>query len=144
MGGKISVMKMSPDANAASIPVTGKGLFEQMKSAFTINVLPEETVNGKKCYVLELTPKETPEPPNIPNPQDIMPGKNKAYFSKDSGLQVQMIMFNQAGKPITTMQYKDIDFQAKIDPSRFTYSPPPGVKVMDMTEMMKSQKGQGK
>jgi outer membrane lipoprotein-sorting protein len=98
--------------------------FEFLRKDYTLKLLPEETVEGRKTFVIEATPKQT---------QPMGPGKSVYFFLQDEGALVKMVASDQAGKPMTTMTYSDIKFDVKIDPQRFVFKAPEGVQVMDQT-----------
>ncbi len=101
-------------------------MLEAAKSSSDVKLLPEETLDGKKVYVIEVTPKEKTEMPG-------MPGKMVYYFLKDDGLGVKTVTFDQGGKALGTMVFTDVKFDVDIKPDRFKV--PEGVKWEDQKPM---------
>jgi outer membrane lipoprotein-sorting protein len=120
MGQKMAV-RTKADPQQAGDP---QATFEVLRKDHTLKLLPEETIDGKKAFVIEATPKQT---------QPMGPGKSVYFFLQDGGVLVKMVVSDQAGKPMTTMTYSDIKFDVKIDPQRFVFKAPEGVQVIDQT-----------
>jgi len=107
----------------AQKPVASKEMFETLRKDADVKVLDDEKVDGKDCYVLEITPKE----------KDETTGKSKSWYAKDSGIMVKMVTMSPDGKPVHTMTVSNIKLDAKIDAERFKFKAPDGVEVVDMT-----------
>ena len=71
--------------------------------------------------------------------------KMEIWIGADNGLAQKMILFDDEGKEIMTQSYSNIEVNVDLDDSKFTFTPPEGVQVMDMTEksmdMMKQMRG---
>lgn len=91
---------------------------------FELKVLPEDKIDGKDCWVIEMTPKAG-------TPQAASAGKSVNYYRKDCGWIAKTVVFSAEGKPMMTMEYKDIEIDPTIDPSRFVFTAPPGVTVQE-------------
>lgn len=102
------------------------GVFENMKQMHTLKLLPDETIDGKPAWVIELTPKAEQATAGA--------GKSLQYFLKDNGIAAKQITFDPAGKPISTTTLSDIKTGVKFSPDRFVFKAPPGVNVVDMTQ----------
>ena len=122
MMGQKSAVKSKVDPRMTGEP---KGMFEELAKDYILKLLPEETVDGLKTYVIEATPKEK---------DAAGPGTRMLLgFHQDSGFVVKMQMFGADEKPMTTMTYSDLKFDTKIDPEHFKFKAPDGVTVMDQT-----------
>lgn len=119
MMGQKTAMKSKIDPQMGGDP---QALFANLRKDHTLKLLPEETLEGRKMYVIEGTPKEKPE---------VGPAKQVYYFDQDSGFMAKFVMFNADGKPMTTMAYTDLKFDVSIDPDHFKFKAPPGVQVME-------------
>jgi outer membrane lipoprotein-sorting protein len=95
-----------------------------MRKTHEIKLLPEETVNGAACYVIEATPKE----PGMAAVQ----GKLVQYFTKEHGFAVKSVSFGPDGKPTFTMTFTDLEFNVDISPDRFKFVAPEGVTVEEV------------
>jgi outer membrane lipoprotein-sorting protein len=124
MMGQKSAMKSKSD-HAQGSPVDDK-MFETLKKDNTVTVLPDEKVGGQDAHVIHAVPKAADQP-----------GANtmKMYFAKDTGVMLQMLGIDQAGKTVMTFSYSDVKVNGKIDPARFVFEAPPGVTVMEMPGM---------
>jgi outer membrane lipoprotein-sorting protein len=91
-----------------------------------MRLLPDEKVDGAACWVVEMTPK-----PGTPSAA-AGGGKTVNWFRQDNGWLVKMISYSPDGKPMYTTEYKDLEVDGQIDPSRFTFSLPPGVSLTEM------------
>jgi outer membrane lipoprotein-sorting protein len=119
--GQKTVVKTKVDPQSTGDP---EATFKFLRKDHTLKVLPEETIDGKKVFVIEATPKQV---------QPMAPAKLLYYFLQDDGLPVKMVASDQTGKPMVTMIYSDVEFDVKIDPQRFVFKVPEGVQVIDQT-----------
>ncbi|RIK66856.1 MAG: hypothetical protein DCC66_12495 [Planctomycetota bacterium] len=99
---------------------------EDMKEWYNLKLLPDETVDGKPCYVIEMTPKKAPAA--------AAEYRTVQYYQKDTGVVVKAVSYGADRKPVSTTTYSDIKINPKLDKGRFTFTPPAGVPVMDMTQ----------
>ncbi|MCK4343202.1 MAG: outer membrane lipoprotein carrier protein LolA [Phycisphaerae bacterium] len=108
--------------------ITGepKAMFERFRKDNELKLLPEESIDGKKVFVIAVTPKQPPAMPGVP-------AKTHIYFDQQNGCLVKMVEFDADDKVMTTMTYTDIKLDVKLDPERFKFVAPEGVKVMDLT-----------
>jgi chaperone LolA len=79
----------------------------------------EEEVNGKTCYVIKLTPRSRG---NIKS--------SKIWVDKEESL-IRKIYF-VTNESSTTYTLKNIELDAGISSSKFTFTPPSDVEVIDM------------
>jgi outer membrane lipoprotein-sorting protein len=103
--------------------------FRQMldNEQMTFKLMPDETVDGQECVVVEGRAKsaEAGSPWN----------RGLIYFRKDAGLFVKMVGYDDNDKPVSTTTLTDIKLNADISPERFEFKAPPGVEVIDQTQM---------
>jgi len=121
MMGQKTVVKTKVDPQSVGDP---QAMFKFLRKDHTLKLLPEETIDGKKVFVIEATPKQA---------QPMAPSKSVYYFLQDDGALVKLVASDQAGKPMTTMTYTDVKSDVKIDPQRFVFKAPEGVQVIDQT-----------
>jgi outer membrane lipoprotein-sorting protein len=119
--GQKMATKQKPDSAMTGDP---KKLFEKIHSDNTINMLPEEKVDGVSSIVFEVIPKNTAEGPVA---------KSVMYFAKDTGINVKVVGKDKEGKDVFTNTSTDIKVNADIPNDRFVFKAPEGVQVMDMT-----------
>ncbi len=60
----------------------------------------------------------------------------RLYVGVEDGFPRKMEMLGQDGTPTMTMTYNNVVINEPLDDELFVYSPPDGVQVMDMTEML--------
>jgi outer membrane lipoprotein-sorting protein len=122
MSGQKMAMKTKPDPRMTGEP---KAMFAEYRKDHELKLLPDDTVDGKKAYVVEATPKD----------KAAGSGKALLYFDKESGAMLKMVAQTPDGKPTMTMTYSDVKYDVDINPDRFVFKAPPGVEVQDMTKV---------
>ncbi len=121
--------KSKPDPKMAGVdPLDTKKSFDTMRKDYNLKLLPDQAVDGKDCWVIEATPKDTKDP-NMPI------GRTVSFYEKKTGLPVKSVSYDKAGKVASTMTISDVKVNADIAAERFVFKAPPGVEVMDMTKM---------
>src|SRR5205085_1003625 len=93
-----------------------RSFFESLEKEATLKVMADETIDGKPAWIIEATPKPETAEPNL--------GKMTFAFLKDNGILVRIVVGNTAGEPMQTIEYKNINADAKIDPERFVFKAP--------------------
>ena len=121
MGQKMVTKMKIADEHAA---LAGASFFASMKKNYKLKLLPDETIEGKSAFVIEATPIKRSE----------SDGTTTYYILKDTALTVKTVTTDASGKPITTMRLSDIKINVSIPANRFTFTPPQGVQVMDLTK----------
>ena len=117
--------KMCIKTKADSKETVGEEMFKSLREYNNITVLPDEDVDGDKCWVFEATPKQ-PESPREPS-------KTKYYIRQKDAAMVKMVGFDPSGKEFMTVTTTDIKYNEKLDPALFDFKVPEGVPVRDMT-----------
>ncbi|MBE7506960.1 MAG: outer membrane lipoprotein carrier protein LolA [Planctomycetia bacterium] len=123
--GTKSASKRKADLTKELSPFNAQASFKLMEEQFTIKLLPDETVDGKAAWVLEMKAKDPA--------QSALVGRTLSYYDKESGISVKSMSFDPSGKPTTTSMTKDIKINSTINPDRFVFKAPPGVNVVDTT-----------
>ena len=101
-----------------------KALFEFLRKSHDVKLMPEQTIDDRKTYVIEASPKAGA----------VIPQRKTIYhFRQDIGLMVKVVAHDDAGKPMTTMTYSDIKLNLDINPARFVFKAPEGVQVLDLS-----------
>ncbi|MBL0928025.1 MAG: outer membrane lipoprotein carrier protein LolA [Phycisphaerales bacterium] len=118
--GQKQAMKTKADSNSSADPSTMLG---QMKKDSDVVLAADETIDGRKVWVLEATPKQ-------PNP---MISKNRVYFCQETGMLVRLESLDKDNKAINTMSFSDLEVNPTIAADRFVFTAPEGVTVQDMT-----------
>lgn len=105
-------------------PPGSKMLLAFLKKQFTLEPQEDKDIDGQSCYVLQ----------GLPN--DESPGMNKllVYFSKESGLPLQMDMYQGENEKPAVMRYTNVKINPEISADKFVFKAPDGVEVMDLTK----------
>ena len=123
--GTKSASKRKADLTKDLSPFNAQALFKLMEEQFTIKLIPDETVDGKAAWVVEMRSK---------NPAELaVVGRTLSYYDKETGIGIKSMSFDASGKPTTTSMTKDIKINSTISPDRFIFKAPPGVNVVDTT-----------
>jgi outer membrane lipoprotein-sorting protein len=101
---------------------------DDLKEHYDFKLLPDETIDGKPCYVLELTPRKGAAAAGDDS-------RSRHYYQKDSCVLVKAIVFGADGKPTSTTTYSDIKINPSLSKDRFKFTPPPGVEVQDLSAL---------
>ncbi|RIK68792.1 MAG: hypothetical protein DCC65_01280 [Planctomycetota bacterium] len=113
-----------------SMPVASQTLladepfFEVLASNFEVRVLPDEKIDAQDVWVLETRPR-TPKPGQA--------AKTLHYIRKDCALRVRSTGHDATGRRIQFSGLSEVKLDPEIDPRRFIFEAPDGVKVMDLT-----------
>ena len=103
-----------------------KVMFEQLAKDNDLVLAPEETVDGRKVFVIVATPKQKLNYPGAPS-------KVVYLFDQKEGYMVKMVSYAADDKPLTTMTFSEVKLDVDIDPSRFVFKAPEGIEVLDQT-----------
>ena len=93
---------------------------------FDMKLLPEESVDGKPAWVLEMTPKNPAQKAQSP--------RTVSWYEKKSGLPLKTVSYGPEGKPVSTTTFSDHKVDEKLSEDLFKFEPPAGVQVMDLTK----------
>ena len=120
--GKATYYKMTMRANKEIM--ADKSFFDHLKADNDLKVLPEITIDEKKCAVIESLPKQFKG--------KYGPGEyaTQYFIQLETGLIVKKVCNHKKAKPMTTMTRSDIKLNPAIGPERFT--PPAGATIADM------------
>ena len=129
MAGKQKAAKRNPNSGTSRSPESGEALFDSLRKKGELRLLPDAEVDGKPAFVVEVKPKPE-EQKGAPVPISTI----RVYLAKETGIQVKSEFLDAGNKPFTTVYYTGITLNAEVDPSRFVYTPPPGVEVEDYTD----------
>lgn len=99
-------------------------LFADLERNFQIKVLPDGTVDGRSCFVLEMTPKDPVALQGI--------SKTVSYFDKEDGIIRKSDTYDKDGKNTTSSTTTEVKVDAAIPAERFKFKAPEGVTIQDM------------
>ncbi len=119
---QIAKMKYDPNQHSYFNP---KDSWKAMESHFDMKLMPDETIDGKSCWTISMEPKDAT--------MKAVQSKSVSYYDKKTGMSPKTITFGPDGKKAGEITMTDIKIDADIPSDRFTYTPPAGAKVEDMT-----------
>lgn len=100
--------------------IGGRRLFSQVLGLDRFSLLPDETIDDKSVYVFE--------------------GKaaggtvtTRSYFDKQTGMLLKMVTEDSIAQTKYTFVLSDIKVNVEFDDDHFTFIPPDGVEVQDLT-----------
>lgn len=124
----IDVMGEKQAAKQLPNPVLGANAEEilaQLKSEYNLKLERDQEWGDAPCYVVEATPKKE-------DASELM-AKALYYFRKDTGTAVRTIGFDAKGNKTYTIEHFDVERNPTLDPERFEFKLPDGVRLQDMT-----------
>lgn len=119
--GRPMVVKTKIDSTMTGEP---KAILDQFRKLYELKLMPEETLDGRKVFVIAGTPKEKAPVPGAPV-------KMVLNFDQEHGVLLKAAGLAEDGKPMSTMAYSDVKFDVKLDPDRFKFKAPEGVEIID-------------
>lgn len=151
MGGQRQVLKMDlgkvGSATAAKFGLGGDPAqnmdpvkqWEQAQQLYSFTVLPAGELHGQKMHVLEGELK----PGALTNhPAAAMLGKLRLHIGQEDGFTHRIELFDKAGTSVVMRQeFTNLKFNEDLPADTFTFTPPAGVPVVDMTEMVIKMQG---
>jgi len=93
-----------------------------------------EDIDGQKLYVLEGAFPQPSEEMRQMNP--FIPSSARYWVSIEDGMPRRSTYISEEGQEMFRQDFSNIKLNPEIDPDRFTFEPPEGVQIIDMTEMI--------
>lgn len=109
--------------------------FRQHREYGIVKLLPDEKVDGAECFVLEVRVKSTPGAMSEES-------RTVAHYRKDCGVMVRAVSY-LGDKVLSRSDVSDLKLNADVAADRFKFTPPAGVKVVDLTELEDTVHGKG-
>ena len=119
---QIAKLKYDPNANNYFNPKAG---WKAMAEHYDIKLMPDETIDGKACWVIAMEPKDAA--------MKVAQSKSVSYYDKKTGISPKTVTYGPDGKKSGEIIMSDIKIDSDISADRFAYTPPAGAKVEDMT-----------
>lgn len=134
-----SAMKQKLDGLTALNPFDVKAQFAEQRKQFDLKLMPDEKIEGVECYAIESVPKK-----DGPNAEQMAAVFSRAvnYYDKKTGVSVKGLVYDKDGKVTTTTVTSDVTFDEAVADDQFVFKAPPGVEVVDMTQMQQEAQGQ--
>lgn len=121
--GKKVGFKSKIDPMQSAVPT--KSYFDALEPDYTLKLLPDEKIDGKDVWVLEIRPKDLSK---------AVASRMVSYFRKDAPLVVKTISYDKYNRPFQWLSLSDIKINPKLDPKRFEVRRPDGVEWVDWTK----------
>jgi len=114
------------DVRFINYTLADKAFVELLQSGCDLKVLPDETIEGQACFVLEATPRVMKG--------GAAPGKGVTVFSiqQTTGLIVKFVVNDAKSKPMNITTRTEVKINTPIPADRFTL--PPGIAMIDGTK----------
>lgn len=122
-----------------SVPLSGnmmQSVLQKLHEVANITLARAEVVDGEEAFVLEGKPKNEQQPPLPPAFGGKKLGIVKMQIAKSFSF-IKLVAMDDAGGQIAVIELKNIMANASLNPSRFTYTPPAGMPMMKMEDLMK-------
>jgi outer membrane lipoprotein-sorting protein len=105
---------------------------EEVLNNSETSLLGSKIIAGRSTYVIEMIPKETGE--------HFLPGKTIFWIDKETWMPLKNEMYDNEGKLVNTMEYKNIEINTGVPDSVFEFKIPEGAEVKTMEESMEEEK----
>ncbi len=113
---------------------------EMMQNNFDLSIADGQEIQGQAMHVLEGTVKESATDPQAKSLAQMF-GKMRMYLGVKDGFLHKIEMFAKDGQTVAMSQeFKNLVFNAELDDDLFSFTPPDGVQVIDMSKMMQMKK----
>jgi outer membrane lipoprotein-sorting protein len=129
--GMKNASKRKVDKTTMFNPFDVENSFKIMEQNYTIKLNPDETVDGKPCWVVEFAVKSGPQ----------NAGKTISYYDKSTCIGIKSVNYDDKGKLSGSSTITDIKIDQPISPDRFVFKAPAGVEVVDQSDLFKKTGG---
>lgn len=111
-------------------PMLSYGRWEEWLIRFDFSKVGEDSIDGRRMYVLDATlcPGKLP-----PGTIDTNPPRMKLYVDQELLYVRRGLKFDKTGKEYCRYDWTNVRFDDPISPETFQYTPPPGAKLTDNT-----------
>jgi outer membrane lipoprotein-sorting protein len=114
--------------------------WDTSKEVYDFKVVAAGEIDGQRMYVLEGLSKTGPFANQQIAANAAKMGKMRAAIGQDDGFVHRMELYDKSlTNLVTSMEFKNLKFNADIPDATFVYRPPAGADVKDMTEMFEMQ-----
>jgi outer membrane lipoprotein-sorting protein len=100
--------------------IGGRRLFSQVLGLDSFRLLPDETIDDKSAYVFEGKAADGTV-------------TTQHYFDKQTGILLKMVTEDSLAQTKYTFALSDIKVNVEFDEDHFTFTPPEGMTVQDLT-----------
>lgn len=121
--GEIRAIKLKAEPQATGAPDLALDFHARTEN---LKYIGEQSVGGRKVYVIEATPKKLGESDAVK--------KALLYFDQESGFLLRLESLTGDDRTVQLIEYTDIKLGVPIPEDRFVFTPPPGVEVFDGTQ----------
>lgn len=136
---------MGPGSSMGGNPLNMLKGFTQM---YDLKVTGESQVGERNAYAIEGTIQDEYaglidqiDPSGQAAGAGFSMDNIKLFVDKETGFPLNMTYLNDQKQQVMSVSFKNVQFNPEVPDAEFEYTPPPGVQVMDMTEMLEQQMG---
>lgn len=122
--GQKSAIRQKADPAKDFNPFDTQKTFKDLEKDFTVKLLPDANVDGKPCFVLEMTSKGQAAQAGVT--------RTVSRFDKATGFSLKSETFDKDGKIMNESVTTNVKIDAQIPAERFKFKAPAGVTIQDM------------
>ncbi len=100
---------------------------QSLREKFAIVLLPDESIDGQPCWVIEAQPRKDLPAMKAGN-------RSRHWYRKSDGVLAKSEFYSGDGAIALARSYHDIKVNAPIAPERFTFTPPADAKIYDVVD----------
>jgi len=100
---------------------------QSLRDKFVVVLLPDESVDGQPCWVVEAQPRKELPAMKAGN-------RSRHWYRKSDGVLAKSEFYDGRGGVAFAKNYHDIKVNVPIAPERFTFTPPPDAKIYDVVD----------
>ncbi|MCP4643732.1 MAG: hypothetical protein GY851_25020 [bacterium] len=106
----------------------GKLLFDGLRDAGTVRLLPQQSVGTTPAYAVESKFKEVDRKAALPA------ASVRMFFDRNTKLPLLVQVFNSGGKEIGKLTFGGFRLNPELPMERFRFTPPPDAQFLDFSE----------
>lgn len=129
-----AAMKDMPGMGASGQPMKDPSKVLDQMNPDSLRYLGEESVDGQPCFVFE---GQVPEQARKMG-QQFVPQTMKVWLAGADGLSRKIESHAADGATMMTMTFSNVKTNIDLLEDHFTFTPPPGAQVMDMSQAIQS------
>lgn len=134
MASKVDMSKIRSQGQMGGITETGDitKVFDKY-SEDKVKYLESKSVDGTEAHIFEVSTVMPGQMPAGQGTPQMLPHKMHLWIAADTGLPLKILMFAEGGALAMEQTYSNFKIDVPIDDSKFAFTPPSGVQVMDLT-----------
>lgn len=121
------VMKSRIDPERLTDPLGVRAQFKALRDSVVQKLIRDETVDGKRCYVIETTLRKEEAAH-----EDLDFVRSVTWYDKESGVMLKAAGYDESGREVMSFVTTEVRIDADIPDDRFVFKAPAGVDVVDL------------